>query len=231
MIRSRSNYTTNPTSWLRFISLALLGFSGIAFGQQDAGQQYARVLKDADVSNRYGTMLEQRLAAQREEIQSLQQQLASLDGLAGAMQPLLQRMFDDLQAFIAADIPFHADKRIESIDKLRELMEQPETPPSEKFRRLIEVYEIEMEYGRTMDSYRAALNDGRDADFVRLGRVSLLYRTVDGAESGYWDHAKKAWVADKSYERAIERALRIAKQEEAPDLITVPVPAPTGGRS
>ena len=58
-----------------------------------------------------------------------------------------------------------------------------------------------------------------------------MYRTVDGDETGYWDNQQKMWVADPDYARAIEEALSIAKQEGAPDLITVPVPAPQGGRS
>jgi hypothetical protein len=36
---------------------------------------------------------------------------------------------------------------------------------------------------------------------------------------------------DDDYDRVIERALRIAKEEEAADLITVPVPAARDGRS
>jgi hypothetical protein len=73
--------------------------------------------------------------------------------------------------------------------------------------------------------------DGRDAEFVRLGRVSLLYRTDDGQESGYWDNQQKSWVPDPSSSRAIENALAIAKETKAADLIIVPVPAPQGGRS
>jgi len=82
-----------------------------------------------------------------------------------------------------------------------------------------------------MSAYKGALTDGREAELVRLGRVSLLYRTADGAESGYWDNESKAWVEDSDSAAAIEEALRIAKEETAADLIRVPVPAPKGGRS
>jgi hypothetical protein len=95
----------------------------------------------------------------------------------------------------------------------------------------MEAYQIEMEYGRVMDTYREALSDGREAEFVRVGRVTLLYRTADGTENGYWDSEQRAWVVDNAFSRAIEQALRIAKEEEAADLITVPVPAARGSRS
>jgi hypothetical protein len=66
---------------------------------------------------------------------------------------------------------------------------------------------------------------------VRLGRVTLLYRTVEGEETGYWDNERKEWVPDPDSRDYIEEALSIAKEERAPDLIMVPVPAPQGGRS
>ena len=77
-----------------------------------------------------------------------------------------------------------------------------------------------------MSAYKDKLADGREAEFVRLGRVSLYYRTADAAESGYWDNQQKMWVADRNSARLIEQALAIAKEQKAPDLIVVPVPAP-----
>ncbi len=97
---------------------------------------------------------------------------------------------------------------------------------AERYRRLLEAYQIELEYGRTMVSYKGKLEDGREADFVRVGRVSLLYRTADGEESGYWDAEQKKWVVANEYNKAIETAVLIATKESAPDLIMVPVPAP-----
>jgi Protein of unknown function (DUF3450) len=97
---------------------------------------------------------------------------------------------------------------------------------AERYRRLLEAYQIELEYGRTMVSYKGKLEDGREADFVRVGRVTLLYRTADGEESGYWDAEQKKWVVANEYNKAVESALLIATKESAPDLIMVPVPAP-----
>jgi hypothetical protein len=197
---------------------------------QDAGTRYAQMLSNADISTRYDATIERQIASQQTEIAALEKQIAEIDATAAEFQPMLQRMFDDLVAFVQADVPFLAKERATRIDRLRELMGQLETPAGEKYRRILEAYTIEMEYGRTMDSYREMLSDGREADFVRLGRVSLMYRTVDGAESGYWDHQRKTWVPAPEYAREIEEALKIAKQETAPDVITIPVPAP-GARS
>lgn len=203
--------------------------SGVA--QQSGADRYARTLAEADITARYNTQLEQTLQSQQAEIGAIEAQIAGLDATAVDVQPLLQRMFDELAQFVASDVPFFKDERDQRVQRLRELLERVDASPSEKFRRLIEAYQIEMEYGRTMSFYKQTLADGREAEMVRLGRVTLLYRTVEGGETGYWDNQQKQWVPDLGSRDYIEEALSIAKEERAPDLIMVPVPAAQGGRS
>ena len=212
--------------------LALAAASTGAAQQAAGGDRYARTLADADITARYNVTIEQQLTSQQDEIASLEAQLAGLDATALEVQSLLQRMFDELVAFVANDVPFFKELRDARIQVLRELMANVEATASEKYRRLVEAYQIELEYGRTMSAYKQELPDGRgEAELVRLGRVALLYRTVDGEETGYWDNESKAWVEDADSAAAILEALRIAKEETAADLIRVPVPAPKGGRS
>jgi hypothetical protein len=218
----------------KFIAIAggvLLASSSMVVAQETAADRYARTLADAEITARYNEQIEQQLQSQQEEIAALEAQLAGIDATALDVQPLLQRMFDELVQFVANDVPFFKEERDQRIDRLRELMARVDASPSEKFRRIMEAYQIEMEYGRTMSSYRQTLADGREAEMVRLGRVTLMYRTVEGGETGYWDNERKTWVPDPGAARAIEEALAIAKEERAPDLIIVPVPAPQGGRS
>lgn len=215
-----------------FCAAVLLGAAGHAAAQQqDAGARYAQALADAAITERYNAFIQGQVDSQQADIETLQQQIDGLDQTAADVEPMLERMFTELEQFVMSDVPFFAEERMKRLDTLRELMARPDAQISEKYRRLLEAYQIELEYGRTMDSYKGKIGDGRDVEFVRLGRVSLLYRTVDGLEVGYWDNEQKAWVAAPEYSRAIERALKIAKQEGAPDLITVPVPAAQGERS
>ena len=231
MTRSDSNKKTSFAAGRGLLMAGLAGAIGVALAQDSGGNRYAALLADADRSQRYNTHIELLLQSQQVEIATLEEQIASIEGTALDVPPLLQRMFDELEQFVMADVPFLQDERTERIARLRDLMNQVETPSSEKYRRLMEAYQIEMEYGRVMDTYREALSDGREAEFVRVGRVTLLYRTADGTENGYWDSEQRAWVVDNAFSRAIEQALRIAKEEEAADLITVPVPAARGSRS
>jgi len=218
----------------KFAALAgLLSFAaaGTAVAQESGGDRYARALAEAAITTRYNALVEQQLRSQQEEIASLEQQIAALDATALDVQPMLQRMFDELVQFVQNDVPFFKQERQERIQRLTELMASVDASPSEKFRRLIEAYQIEMEYGRTMTAYRETLDDGRAAEMVRLGRIALMYRVVDTGEVGYWDRDTKQFVPAPESRSGIEEALSIAKEERAPDLIIVPIPAAQGGRS
>ncbi len=212
-------------------TLLSIAAAGTGIAQETGGDRYARALAETQITARYNVQIEQQLRSQTEEIAALEAQIAGLDATAVDVQGILQRMFDELVQFVANDVPFFKDERDQRIERITELMASVDASPSEKFRRLVEAYQIEMEYGRTMSSYRQTLADGRAAEMVRLGRVVLMYRVIDGGETGYWDNDSKQFVADPDSSTEIEEALSIAKEERAPDLIIVPVPAPQGGRS
>ncbi|HEX7035895.1 MAG TPA: DUF3450 domain-containing protein [Pseudomonadales bacterium] len=215
---------------VRTLGGALLAAAAALATAEEAGVEYARLMADADSLERYNAQREKILESQQAEIASLEAQVAGLAETGLAVQPLLQRMFGALAEFVANDLPFLSEERRDRIDRLEEIM-AGESPIAEKFRRLMEAYRIELEYGRAMAAYRGTLPDGRAAQFVHIGRVTLLYRTDDGSEGGYWDAEARQWVADSSYFRAISDAIAMANEEVTPDLLAVPVPAAAETRS
>jgi hypothetical protein len=223
------------TSNNKYVAMAAgllsLAAAGAAIAQQAGGERYARALADAAITQRYNVQIEQQLRSQQQEIASLEQQIMNLDGTAVDVQGMLTRMYDELVEFVTNDVPFFKEEREQRLQRLAELMQNVEASPSEKFRRLLEAYQIEMEYGRQLTAYRQTLDDGREAEMVRLGRVALMYRVMEGGETGYWDNNAKEFVEDPDAAGAIEEALSIAKEERAPDLIVVPIPAAQGSRS
>ena len=68
----------------------------------------------------------------------------------------------------------------------------------------------------------------RDVDFLRIGRIALMYQTTDGAMSGAWDAGSGAWVDLPSgdYDAAIRKGIRIAKKQATIELLNMPVSAP-----
>jgi hypothetical protein len=138
--------------------------------------------------------------------------------------PLMQDMLATLGQFVELDVPFLLDERRERVKKLNDMMPRADVTVSEKFRRIVEAYQVEIDYGRTIESYTGNL-DGKDVSFLRVGRVSLLYQTPDGKETGYWDRDKKGWVSDDSYADGVREGLKVARKQTSPDLLIVPIQA------
>jgi hypothetical protein len=166
---------------------------------EDAGVQFARFTLEADSLERYNTQLAEQVRSQEAELTSIETQLAGIETTTREIQPLMQTMVDTLRTFVALDIPFLLDERTTRVQTLVDTLARADVPISEKYRRILEAYQIELEYGRTFDSYEGRLGDGDDTRtvmFVRLGRIALLYRTMDGSEVGYWNRDTSSWVVD-----------------------------------
>jgi hypothetical protein len=101
---------------------------------------------------------------------------------------------------------------------------------AEKFRRVLEAYQVEGDYGRTIEAYRANLSiDGveRPVDFLRLGRIALFYQTLDGSQTGMLNQESNSWEElPDEYDLPVRDGLRVARKEAAPNLLALPVPAP-----
>ena len=146
--------------------------------------------------------------------------------------PLMTRMVDALEEFVKLDTPFLFKERTDRVARLREMMERSDVTAAEKFRRVIEGYQIENDYGRTIEAYKGSTEiDGNqiEVDFLRVGRVALLYQTVGGATTGAWDSATGTFVKlpPETYQSQVRDGLKIARKQVAPDLLIVPVAAPT----
>jgi hypothetical protein len=195
--------------------------------------EYRRALSDAESYEAYAEQLEAQVQSQSDEKATIEQQLLEIETTSREVLPLMQRMLDTLEQFVALDVPFLLEERTARVERLNMLMDRADVTISEKYRLILEAYQIELNYGSTFDAYEGRLGTGPDArtvEFARLGRVSLMYRTLDGSETGYWDAQKKDWVSDPSYRDAVEQAIDVAGGG-TPDLLTVPVPPPQEVRS
>jgi hypothetical protein len=134
---------------------------------------------------------------------------------------------------VELDLPFLQGERRKRVASLKETLGRADVSISEKYRRIFEAYQIENDYGRTLEAYQGEIAgaDARTVRFLRVGRVTLLYQTLDGEETGYWDAHQKAWVRDDSYRRAVVKGFEVADKVGAPDLITAPIPAPVATQS
>ena len=197
---------------------------------QDMAGKYHQALVDKESIRKYTEQLSVQVKSQTDRMGEMQKQLSEIEATQRDVLPLMQKMIETLEQFVALDVPFLIGERTKRVATLKEMMGRADVSTSEKYRRILEAYQIEMEYGRTLDAYPGKLGEGEAAktvQFVRLGRISLMYQTLDGRETGYWDAQKKGWIEDSGYARDVKKVLSVAKKEGAPDLVMVPVSAPT----
>lgn len=191
--------------------------------------EYRAAIKETRALEIYNQQVQDLIVAQQAEIESLRAQIDSVTGVGRQITPLMIRMIDTLDAFVALDVPFLPEERQTRIKGLRSLLYRADVTLSEKYRRVLEAYQIENEYGRTIEAYRGSLDQNgksRTVDFLRIGRVALLYETLDGSEIGSWDPKRKEWtVLGNEYRGPVHEGLRMARKQVAPDLLTVPVAA------
>lgn len=191
--------------------------------------RYRSIVTETGSYDAYSAQLEQSIVSQSAELAAIEEQMARAGETARDVLPLTSRLIDDLESFIALDAPFHVEERRDRIAGLRTLMGRADVSLSEKYRRVIEAYLIELEFGRTMETYQGVLADTGEpitVDYLRIGRVALLYQTPDGSRTGYWDGGAKRWVEDAGYAQSFRKGARVASKLDAPDLVIAPIPAP-----
>jgi hypothetical protein len=190
--------------------------------------EYRKALADTESYNSYADQLTAQVQSQREEIDGIQAKLSEVDRTAREVSPLMQKMLETLARFVELDVPFLVDERAKRVTGLQQMMTRADVTISEKYRRILEAYQVEMDYGRTIEAYEGKLGEGegaRTVQFLRVGRVSLLYQTLDGKETGYWDQQKKGWTIDDQYAHTFKQGIAVAKKLSAPEMLIVPVPA------
>lgn len=194
-------------------------------------QQYRDVLRRIENAESYNEQLSKQVARQEEKLASFQEQFESIEETQRNIVPLMSRMLEVLDEMIQVDTPFLPRERQARLTALQDMMYRPDVTLPDKFRRIMEAYQIEMDYGRNIEAYEGELQrdngETLTVQFLRVGRLGLYYQTLDGSESGYWDKQSNSWQKlSADYNQPIAKGLKIARKEAAPDFFRIPVPAP-----
>jgi len=199
---------------------------------QSVDQQFARELKLVEGLKVYNKQLEDQLKAQTKAEQEILVSIDKAKDLEPQVAPLLSKMLTALEAFVKADLPFNKDERMESIFKLKDLMTNPEATTSSRFRSIMDIYTVEMEYGNNYEAYKAVQTvngEEIEVDMLRIGRVGLYFQTSDQKTSAMWDTANNAWkILPSENNRNIRKAIKVAAKTTAPELLSLPLTAPEG---
>lgn len=149
------------------------------------------------------------------------------DTFGDCLRTLANESIAGLQNRVAAGVPFLPAERTSRLDRLRQLPDGNDPELTEKYRRILEAYRIELDYAKSIETYQDVLHNAgsqRLVEFLRVGRLGLYYQTLDGRESGVWDSKQGQWSRLASEDNEdISLDLRIAKKLEPPQLMMVPL--------
>jgi hypothetical protein len=198
---------------------------------RDLLTEYKMVTKQVDGLKVYNERLQKQINHQLARIKIIEDNIDNSTVISRQVTPLVLRMIDGLEQFVELDVPFEKEERMERVVFLRKNMDRADVSVAEKFRAVLEAYNIELQYGRGIDTYKGTIDLGgteREVNFLRVGRIALVYQTTDGALSGAWDNASRNWVELPSgdYDAAIRKGIRIAKKQATIELLNMPVAAP-----
>jgi hypothetical protein len=200
----------------------------VADRTDELAREYREELQQIEALRVYNEQLEKLLVSQEEERVSLGNQIDSVTVIGREVTPLMLRMVEALDEFVELDVPFLLQERQARVVNLKDLMDRSDVSNAEKYRRILEAYQIENDFGRTIEAYRGTLDGGGEAktvDFLRVGRIALLYQSLDGREIGAWNQGDGAWqTLDGGFRSEIRQGLRIARKQAAPDLLRLPIP-------
>ena len=164
----------------------------------------------------YDDQLQEIINAQNDEIESILNQIDSLDSTNKDILPFLKRMIDALREFVLLDVPFLKEQRLNKINELDSILLKANVTTAEKYN-----------FGNTIETYSGTMeidDDQMAVRFFRLGRIGYYYASLDYKKTGYWDDFSKEWVHSRGkFSNELEAAIDIANRQAPPNFINLPI--------
>lgn len=203
----------------------------IVEGAQERLIQYRSLLKQIEGLEAYNEQLSTQVAGQLNLIARFDASISQVALIERQMAPLVEKMAASLQDFIELDLPFDFEERQERMAFIQDNLAAADIDVAEKFRQVIEAYQIENTYGRKIDTYQdiVTLNGTeQDVNVLRVGRIAMVCQTKDATTSARWDNDNRTWeVLDNvTYRNAIRNGIKMAKKQASINILTLPIAAP-----
>jgi hypothetical protein len=185
--------------------------------------EYRSTVDETDLLKVYNDHVQKLVNNQSGVISSLQKQIDSIEDTKKGVVPLMYKMLDSLEKFIEADIPLNIETRRGRVERIRNLMTNPNITTSERFRQVLEAYEIENSYGSLISAYQGEV-EGKVVDVVHVGRIALVAQSLDLKHAWAWDNTARKWVElEDEYSKSVNYTIRMARKQVSNDLVKLPI--------
>ncbi|HBB54816.1 MAG TPA: hypothetical protein DCZ49_01365 [Hyphomonadaceae bacterium] len=208
--------------------------------RSSAIRDYRTQLQKLDSARLFVAQQGRVVESQRTELAALEDQLGRIDEIRAEMVPMMLEMIEVLKNFVANDLPFQLNGetgRLARLARLDEYMADPNISPAERYRQIVEAFQQEMNYGRTIATYddEVEINgETKSVTVFRYGRVSMVAQTKDANQSQpklyVFDRTDRTWKnLPGSYRGDVRQGIRIAREVTTPSVIFGPVQRYTAG--
>ena len=146
----------------------------IVEGTRSLEDQYRAINKEIDGLKVYNRLMRAQVEGQSATLEDIALSMDQVDVINRQIFPLMERMIDGLEQSISLDLPFLMTERTKRIEDLKAIMERSDVTVAEKFRKVMEAYQIENDYGNSSEHYEESLTiDGatRAFNMLRIGRI------------------------------------------------------------
>ena len=172
----------------------------------------------------YNAQKRRQIKAQEERLVLLDEQTIAVEKMQRQVPGVMRKALEGLLVLINEDVPFLMDERNKRIAQVLETFDNPKVTPSENVRQVLEAYNIEREYGRTIETYEDTIVlDGEEkvVNILRIGRLALMYQLKDQSETGVWNGTE--WEEVSGYRIPVRDGIRMANKTAPLDLLFLPV--------
>gem|GEM_PF-3430247 len=161
-LRVRKTLTKKPAHsvmghWVIGSAVALMmGGAALPVQAQDATAEYAALLREIDNAKMNLARKEVLIESQKEEIADLRGKIQQVPEVAAALAPMLTKFSAQLEAEMDKDVPFSQGERYERLQRMRETIKDPNSKLAAKFSRVMQVVNIETNYGYELSAYESS---------------------------------------------------------------------------
>jgi len=196
--------------------------------------EYKTVSKQIEGLRVYNAQMRKQIERQEERLKEIDKTMKEAQVMQRQVPPFTRRMLAGIEKSIELDMPFHLAERKERIAFAKAAIDNPTVSPAEGLRQVLETFNVEMEYGRKLDSYKDTIEiegQQREVNVLRVGRLALVYQSSDRSLTGAWDNKKQEWVPlDNSYRNPTRKGLRIANRLATVDMLELPIQNPEAAK-
>ncbi len=189
--------------------------------------EYDRLKQEQTILEQENRTLLKERQNHKERLDSLVMQTQENLKIQKNMLPFLHDVVGRLSNLISGGLPFLVKERSLRIQRLKKIVDDPDTGIADKYRKTMEALFIEAGYGNSTEVVREKIVIGGNEvleDIFRLGRISLFALSLDHKSAAYFNIIENRWhKLDKKYVEPVYAAIEISRKRRTAELVSLPI--------